>query len=152
MMFPSFGCNTVYTFRILKPLKKVFRQNPVEAAVRRPAVGRPTWPNDRYKNLLFGAGNCWNYELWCFKKRKYYVLKLYQTRFFIFLHIKKRRPNPAVVGGVKTMSNKKGFRCRTVVIRSALDSPDLGRASKYPEHCDNTFRKNSSEPWSQKLH
>ena len=42
MMFPSFGCNTVYTFRILKPLKKVFRQNPVEAAVRRPAVGRPS--------------------------------------------------------------------------------------------------------------
>ena len=30
MMFPSFGCNTVYTFRTLKPLERVFRQNPVE--------------------------------------------------------------------------------------------------------------------------
>ena len=77
MMFPSFGCNTVYTFRTLKPLERVFRQNPVEG-------GRPTWPNDRHKNLLFVAGNCWNYELWCFKKRKYHVLKLCQTRFCIF--------------------------------------------------------------------
>ena len=77
MMFPSFGCNTVYTFRTLKPLERVFRQNPVEG-------GRPTWPNDRHKNFLFVAGNCWNYELWCFKKRKYHVLKLCQTRFCIF--------------------------------------------------------------------
>ena len=51
---------------------------------RRPAVGRPTWPNDRHKNLLFVAGNCRNYESWCFKKRKYHVLKLCQSRFFIF--------------------------------------------------------------------
>ena len=61
------------------------------------------------------------------------------------IEMKKRHPNPGIMGGVKTMSNKKGFRCRTVVIRSALDSPDLGRASKYPEHCDNTFRKKSRE-------
>ena len=45
------------------------------------------------------------------------------------------------MGGVKTISNKKGLRRRMVVIQSALDSPDLGQASKYPEHWDNTFRK-----------
>ena len=55
-------------------------------------------------------------------------------------------------GGVKTMSNKKWLRRRTVVIQSALDSPDLGQASKYPEQCHNTFIKNSSGPWSQNLH
>ena len=67
-------------------------------------------------------------------------------------HLKKRGADCYLVGGVKTMSNKKWLRRRTVVIQSALDSPDLGQASKYPEHCHNTFRNNSSGPWSQNLH
>ena len=62
------------------------------------------------------------------------------------VELKKRGADYDLVGGVKTMSNKKGLRRRTVVIQSALDSPDLGQASKYPEQCHNTFRKNSSGP------
>ena len=43
-------------------------------------------------------------------------------------HVKKRRPNPAFMGGVKTFSNKKGLVRRMTMIQSALDT-SMSRAS-----------------------
>ena len=48
------------------------------------------------------------------------------------LHLKKRHPNPALLGGgVNTFSNKKGLVRRMTMIQSALDRYDLGQHFTY---------------------
>ena len=50
----------------------------------------------------------------------------------IFLDVKKRHPNPALLGGVKTFPNKKGLVRRMTMIQSALDRYDPGEYFTYP--------------------
>ena len=66
----------------------------------------------------------------------------------LFYQLKKRRPNCAEVN---TLSNKKCFVDRTVMIHSALHSPDLGEWFTYPESMHTTHRTFSTGFWSQSL-
>ena len=71
-------------------------------------------------------------------------------RFFIG-DIKKRHPNPAFMGGVKTFSNKKGLVGRMTMIQSALDSSDLGEYFTYPQRHEKVYRRFFRDISSQKL-
>ena len=58
--------------------------------------------------------------------------------------------NQQQVGGVRTFVNKRWMVSRTVMIRCALDSPDLGQPFRYPEHYLSMCRKFFRDTWSQK--
>ena len=60
------------------------------------------------------------------------MLSTIENRDFQQKHLKKRHPNPALLGkGVNTFPNKKGLvRCMTM-IQSALDRYDLGQHFTY---------------------
>ena len=55
-----------------------------------------------------------------------------QRNFSLRKYIKKRDPNPALLGGVKTFPNKKGLVRRMTMIQNALDRYDPGEYFTYP--------------------
>ena len=77
MVFPFFGNNIVHSFRILKPLDRDFRQSRSMSAGRHRQMTAT--------KICFSLRETAEILICCaLKKRKYHVLKLYQTRFFIF--------------------------------------------------------------------
>ena len=65
--------------------------------------------------------------------------------------VKKRDPNPALLGGVNAFPNKKGLvRCMTM-IENALNRYDLGKHFTYSWRDEKIRRKFFRAIWSQKL-
>ena len=61
-----------------------------------------------------------------------------------FSKIKKLRPNYGIKGGVNTLSNKKCLVGRTVMIQSALHSPDVGKCFTYSARLRTNHKKIST--------
>ena len=56
-------------------------------------------------------------------------------------YLKKRHPNPALLGGVNTFPNKKGLVRRMTVNQSALDTSDIGEHFTYSQRDEKMRQK-----------